>query len=72
VDLSFGSLLLALVIGSIGFGLFLYGRKQGRVPQVVVGIVLIAYPYFVPNPWIAAAIAGAALGLLWGLTRLGW
>lgn len=72
VDFSFGSLLLALVIGSIGLGLFIYGRKQGKVPPVIVGIALIVYPYFVPNPWISAAIAAAALGLLWGATRVGF
>jgi hypothetical protein len=68
----FGSLLLAFSISSVGLGLLLYGRKQGRLPHVVAGIALAAYPYFVTNPWISAAIAAAALALLWGASRLGF
>lgn len=72
MDLDFGRLLLSLLISSAGLVLFLYGKKQTRIPQIVAGIVLMAYPYFVPTPWIMAATAVAVLGLLWGALRLGY
>ena len=71
MDSSFGGLLLSLVIGAVGVGLFLYGRKQGRLPHVVAGVLLGVYPYFVPNPWITAGIAVAVLAGLWGAVRAG-
>jgi hypothetical protein len=71
VDLSFGGLLLAVIVGAVGFAVFRYGRKQGRLPHVVAGVGLMVYPYFVPNPWIAAAIAVGVLAGLWVAVRAG-
>ena len=71
VDLSFGGLLLGIVVSAIGMGCFIYGRKQGRLPHVVAGLILMVYPYFIPNPWVAAAIALAILAGLWGATEAG-
>ena len=42
-------LLWGLLFSSIGMGFFLYGRKQKRAIPLVCGIVLMAYPYFVPS-----------------------
>jgi hypothetical protein len=65
-------LLASLFISSIGLGLFLYGKKQGRVPQIVVGVVLLVYTYFLSSiPWMFA-IAAVLLGLLYWAVRLGW
>ena len=71
MELDFGRLLLSMVIGSAGFVLFIYGKKQTRVPHLIAGLVLMAYPYFVPNLWLMAAIALAILAILWGVVRLG-
>jgi hypothetical protein len=59
-----GSLFTSLLIGSIGLGLFLYGRKQNRLPQLVTGIALSAYPYFVGS---VAWMIGIAVAVLAGL-----
>jgi predicted membrane protein len=42
-------LLWGLLFSSIGFAFFLYGKKQRAVVPLVCGIVLMVYPYFVPN-----------------------
>jgi len=42
-------LLWGLLFSSIGLGFFLYGRKQRAVVPLVCGLVLMIYPYFVPN-----------------------
>jgi hypothetical protein len=71
MDLSFGSLMLSMTIGSVGMGLFLYGKKQTRIPHLVTGILLMAYPYFVPNLWLMAGIALALVAALWGAVKAG-
>ena len=71
MDLGFGALLLSVVVGAVGLAVFIYGRRQGRFPQVVGGLLLMVYPYFIPNPWITAGIAAAILAGLWIAVRAG-
>jgi hypothetical protein len=67
-----GWMFLSVVISMVGLALFVYGKKQGRVPQLFAGILMMAYPYFVPNLWVMVAI-GIGLGaLLWLAVKLGW
>ncbi len=54
------SMFLAVLFGSIGFGFFLYGRKQRAVVPLVCGLVLMIVPYFIPNVWVLF-LAGAVL-----------
>jgi hypothetical protein len=65
-------ILASLFISSIGLVTFLYGKKQGRLPQLVIGFVLITYTYFLSSVAWMFAIATALLGLLWLVVRLGW
>jgi hypothetical protein len=53
------------VTGGIGLVLFVYGKKQQRLPQIVAGVLFMVYPYFVSS--VAAMIGiGVAIGLaLW-------
>lgn len=66
------SLLASMLVGSIGLVAFLYGKKQGRIPQMAVGVVMMVYPYFVTNIALMLGVAVALLGGLWGAVRLGW
>ena len=72
MDLSFGGLMLSLLIGSVGVALFLYGRKESRMPHLVAGVALTTYPYFVPDLWLMAGIALALLAALWGACKAGY
>ncbi len=49
-------LLWGLLFSSIGFGLFLYGRKQRAVVPLVCGLVLVVYPYFVGNVFVVVGV----------------
>jgi predicted membrane protein len=52
-------LLWGLLFSSIGLGFFLYGKKQRAVVPLVCGLVLMIFPYFVPN-----SIALVAIGVV--------
>lgn len=71
-DIDAGSFLVSLVVSGIGFVAFMYGKKQQRLPQMAVGIVLMVYPYFISNMWLMAAIALVLLLGMYVLIRLGW
>jgi len=53
-------LLWGVLFGSIGFGYFLYGKKQRAIVPFLCGLVLMAIPYFIPNA-VLLALAGAAI-----------
>jgi len=72
MDLSAGALFASMGVGSVGFGLFLYGKKQLRTPQLATGLLMIAYPYFVPSAALMLGIAGVLLLGLWTLVRAGY
>lgn len=65
MNLDANSLLASLLISSIGFVLFVYGRRMRRIPQLAVGLVMLIYPYFVSTVWLMLAIAAVLLSLLW-------
>jgi len=71
IDLSTGGLLASLLVGLVGMGLFLYGKKTVRIPHLVCGIALSIYPFFVSGTgWILGIGAVLVLGL-WGAVRAG-
>ena len=71
MDLDGNSLLASLLIGLFGTAFFVYGKKQGRFPHMLVGAVLVVYPYFVSSVALMAAIAVGLVALLWGAVRMG-
>ena len=72
MNLSMSGIVLGIFIGLIGLALLSYGRKEVRIPHMVVGVVLLVYPYFVGN-WIAVLVVAAALvGGLAFVSHLGY
>lgn len=49
-------LLWGLLFGSVGFGYFLYGKKQRAVVPLVCGLALMVFPYFIANAFLLVAI----------------
>jgi hypothetical protein len=72
VNLDASSLIAGFVVSGVGFVLFSYGRKMGRVPQVITGLVLMVFPYFVPNVLLMLGIGAALCGLLYLANRAGY
>ncbi|TDJ65961.1 MAG: amino acid transport protein [Planctomycetota bacterium] len=69
--MSVGTLFASLVVSSVGFGFFLYGKKQGRMPHLIVGLVMSAFPYFVAGPLAMCSISGALVLALFVAVRSG-
>jgi len=63
--------LLSMLIGGVGFVSFAYGKKQSRLPQMLAGLTLMVFPYFVSNIWVMLGIAVAILGALFVAVRAG-
>ena len=54
------ALAASFVFGVIGFYAFLNGKKEASWKRMILGILLMVYPYFVPGAW-ATWLVGAAL-----------
>ena len=67
-----GMLFLSLITSGVGFVLFMYGKKQGRGPQLVAGLVLMVYPYFVSTLAMSLGIFVAVVAATWLAVRQGW
>jgi hypothetical protein len=65
------AMLASLLISGIGFVSFAYGKKQSRLPQMLVGLGLMGFPYFVASVPLMFGIAVALLGVLWLMLRFG-
>ena len=53
---SIAVLLWGLLFGSIGFGFFLYGKKQKAVVPLITGIMLCVVPYFIANVYVLVGV----------------
>jgi len=64
-------LVVSLVVSSVGFVLFMYGKKQHRPVQLGAGLLLMLLPVFVQDSlWLG--VAGAALcAVVWGGVKAG-
>jgi hypothetical protein len=54
------SIFLGLLFGSIGTIYMIYGKRQSSVMHIVVGAILLVYPYLFSNA-ILILITGAIL-----------
>ena len=72
MNLSPGWLIASLLISALGFILLNYGRKFARIPQILVGLAMLIYPYFVPGVLANVLVAAGLCAVLWVAVRLGW
>jgi len=54
--MSTATIFASVIFGSIGFAAFIYGKKQSNFKALVIGVILMVYPYFVQNPTALYAI----------------
>jgi hypothetical protein len=70
--LNANTLFASLIWGSIGFGYFVYGKKQGAMIPLIGGIAMMAVSYTIANwLWMSAVSIGLIVGV-WLLVRQGY
>ena len=53
-----------MIFGAVGFVAFVYGKKMGSFKPMVIGLVLMVYPYFVTQTlWLYTVGVGLCVGL---------
>ncbi|MBO9668549.1 MAG: hypothetical protein J7501_17255 [Bdellovibrio sp.] len=61
---SVSALIASLIFGIVGLWLFRHGRRESHIPNVIIGVGLMVYPYFVDGAkltWgVGLALCGAA------------
>ena len=65
------TLISGFLVSTVGLGFFMYGKKQGRAPQIAFGVLAMVYPYFVGGPLLIFGIFAALLALMWLAIRMG-
>lgn len=56
------SLMAGVLVGCVGAGLFIFGKKQARPIPMVAGIALSVLPMVVPSILALCALTAACLG----------
>jgi hypothetical protein len=65
-------LFLSLIPGGAGFVLFVYGKKQHRLPQLAAGIAMMVYPYFATTATSLLIGGGLISAALWWALQAGY
>lgn len=64
-DLSMGAIVSGSLIGLVGFGMFLYGKREGEPLTLIVGLVLGIIPMvvhaLVPMWLVSGALVGCVM-----------
>ena len=56
-------IMFGMLFGAIGMGYIIYGKKQQRGIALLSGVLLCAFPYFVPNVFLIILIGIALMTL---------
>ncbi|MGB8329088.1 MAG: hypothetical protein WCE62_03100 [Polyangiales bacterium] len=64
-------LIVSLVGSSIGFVLFMYGKKQHRPVQLGVGLLLMLLPFFVQDGLWLGVSSALLCALVWVAVKAG-
>jgi len=65
-----GYLFAALIWGSIGLGLFIYGKKQKSLIPIVAGILLMSASYFTKKPMNLSLFGTAIIVIIFLLKKV--
>jgi hypothetical protein len=55
------NILAGLIFGTLGLGVYMYGKRMDLWQPRLIGLGLMIYPYFVSNSWL---LWGVGVGLL--------
>ena len=64
-------LVVALVVSSVGFVMFMYGKKQHRPVQMGSGLLLLLFAFFVHDGLWLGVVGAAVCAIVWGSVKAG-
>lgn len=67
LNFSVSGLIAGLIFGVVGLWLFREGRKSLNHKVMVIGLVMMIYPYFTNGPWMDWGIGFGLSGLAYYL-----
>ena len=59
----------SLIFGVVGIAAFRYGKKSAMFMPMILGIVLMVFPYFVPQTWLLYTIGSVLTFAVWFFRR---
>ena len=64
-DFSAAKIVAYTIFGAIGFAVFLYGKKNKFFRPMIIGVALIAYPYFISGTFFLYFVGMALIAALY-------
>ena len=64
-DFSTAKIFAWTIFGAIGFAVFLYGKKNKFLRPIIIGIALMAYPYFISGTFFLYLVGIALIAALY-------
>jgi len=64
-DFSTAKIFACIIFGAIGFAGFLYGKKNRLFRPLIIGIALMAYPYFISGTFFLYLVGIALTAILY-------
>ena len=61
--MDFNALMVSFLFGMVGLGMFMYGKRAGRLAPLGAGLALMAVPYFIPNVCVLLTVCGGLSAL---------
>ncbi|MCC6785931.1 MAG: amino acid transport protein [Planctomycetes bacterium] len=65
-------LIAGFVVSTVGLGLFIYGKKQHRAPQMAGGLVMMALPMCGVSALAVWLLGVGVVAGVFGAVRIGW
>lgn len=65
-------IIASLLVSGVGFVFFSYGKKMTRVPQMLGGLCLLVFPYFVSGALWTLVLGALLVSLIYLVIRLGY
>lgn len=64
-------LLVGLIVSSVGFVMFMYGKKQHRPVQLAAGLLLLLFPFFLRDAAMLGLASGVVCIVVWVSVKAG-
>jgi hypothetical protein len=65
LNFSISGLIGGLLFGTYGLYLIKRGKKDGEMPLMAIGFVLLVYPYFIDNNYLLWGLGSFLVGLVY-------